>query len=305
MSLKLAQLRYVVAAAEEGSLRAAARKLGIGQPAISRSMNEIERSLGAPLFERHQQGIRLTSAGRAFVLRAQTVLSELRKAEEEVRQINGDLTGLVSIAMSPATMFNLMPGALSAFRKQYPRAQVQVTESLFESVEQLLLRGQIDFFVGPFNETTIQPSFKCECLHRNFRAVIARKGHPLSGASDLKDLVDAEWVKAAPLNQASEADYDLIFKQQNLPPPKVVMETGSSIAALVAVASTDLLAYLPPAIIRTPLDTDLLQILLPNAVLQTPPICIVRRADLPLTPLAEFLSDMFRRAGLQFSRRLP
>lgn len=66
MPIKLTHLRDVVAAAELGSLRAASRHLGIAQPAISRSIREIENELGATLFQRHQQGIRLTAVGEAF-----------------------------------------------------------------------------------------------------------------------------------------------------------------------------------------------------------------------------------------------
>ena len=67
--MKLHHLRDIVAIAERGGLRAASRHLQIAQPALTRSLSELERELGAPLFERHSRGMALTAMGRAFVPR--------------------------------------------------------------------------------------------------------------------------------------------------------------------------------------------------------------------------------------------
>lgn len=76
--MKLNQLRNVLEIAERGSLRAAARSLQFAQPALTRSLQEIEHELGAPLFERRARGMTLTPLGQAFVRRAHGVLEEVR-----------------------------------------------------------------------------------------------------------------------------------------------------------------------------------------------------------------------------------
>jgi LysR family transcriptional regulator of abg operon len=68
--MKLSQLQEVVAIAEQGSVRAAARLLGIGQPTLTRSLAELERELGVTLFERRSRGVAATSLGQVFVTRA-------------------------------------------------------------------------------------------------------------------------------------------------------------------------------------------------------------------------------------------
>jgi LysR family transcriptional regulator of abg operon len=78
--MKLHHLRDIVAIAERGGLRAASRHLQIAQPALTRSLSELERELGAPLFERHSRGMALTAMGRAFVPRATAILNEVRRA---------------------------------------------------------------------------------------------------------------------------------------------------------------------------------------------------------------------------------
>src|ERR1700759_3115736 len=118
--MKLTNLRDITAVAERGSLRAAARQLGIPQPAITRSIREVERELGVALFERRPKGMVLTPMGELFLNRAITVLGELRRAREEIDQMRGVTGGQVSIALSSAAQIALFPSALPQFRKRYP-----------------------------------------------------------------------------------------------------------------------------------------------------------------------------------------
>ena len=89
-------MRDVVAISERGSLRAASRHLQLAQPALTRSVQELERELGVPLFERRARGMILTPMGEAFVRRASAVLSEVRRARDEVEQLHGGTRGRVA-----------------------------------------------------------------------------------------------------------------------------------------------------------------------------------------------------------------
>src|SRR5262249_38064750 len=100
--MKLTQLRHATAITERGSLRAAARHLGVAQPAFSRSIAELERELGAPLFERRAKGMVATSLGKAFVQRAAAILNDVRRAQDEFEQLRGNAVGSVSIGLSIA-----------------------------------------------------------------------------------------------------------------------------------------------------------------------------------------------------------
>src|SRR5258707_5422492 len=91
--MKLHQIRDLLAVAEKGSLRAAARHLGLAQPSISRSIRELERELEVPLLERHARGTVLTPTGRRFAARASAAASELRRAREGNAQLHRDAAG--------------------------------------------------------------------------------------------------------------------------------------------------------------------------------------------------------------------
>lgn len=298
--MKLTHIRDVIAAAEHGSLRAAARHLGIAQPSITRSIREIEQELGAPLFERHQQGMRLTVVGQVFLRRAQSVQAELRRAAEEVGQLQGAITGEVSIAMSAISTFALMPQSVRAFRQKYPQAILKITESFFQAVSTQVTDGHLDFYVGPYADDTRMSRFVVEHLFDNERVVIARAGHKLARCTSLDQLGGAEWVKQALPDRSSEGDFERRFAELGLPRPRVVMHTTSSTATLLAVANSDLLTSVPKQILGDPISARLFDVLALRERMDAAPICLVRRADLSLTPLAEYLSDMVRRAAMPY-----
>lgn len=301
--VKLTQIRDLIATAETGSLRAAARHLGVTQPAITRSIRELEQELGTPLFERHQFGMQPTATGRIMLERARAVQEELRRAREEIAQLQGEMTGDVRVAMSTIATFALMPQAVRAFRATHPRAVLKFVESLYQPIEAQLLSGQIDFFVGPFSDQGRASRVTSETLFTNRRVVIARKGHRLVGATSIAQLTEAEWVKQALPDRQSEGDFERPFIQAGLPMPNVIMHTTSATATLLAVANGDLLTSVPRQMLDAPVSRELFAVLPIREDLFAAPICLVRRTDLSLTPLAEFMFDMFRRAGLQYGRK--
>ena len=81
---KTAQLQAFRAVARRGSVRSAARELGVTQPGLSRTLRELEQTLGTQLFLRSSEGVTLTEAGLAFSRRTEWIMEELRRAAEEV-----------------------------------------------------------------------------------------------------------------------------------------------------------------------------------------------------------------------------
>src|SRR4029078_11168232 len=97
--------------------RDAARHLGVAQPAFTRSIAELERELGAPLFERRAKGMVATPLGQVFVRRATAILNDVRRARDEFEQLRGNAVGLVTIGLSIAAHLRLLPKTLRTFRQ--------------------------------------------------------------------------------------------------------------------------------------------------------------------------------------------
>ncbi|WP_206243659.1 LysR substrate-binding domain-containing protein [Novosphingobium terrae] len=299
--MKLTQIRDVLAVAEMGSLRAAGRHLGIAQPVITRSIRDLEKELEVVFFERHVKGIRLTEGGEAFIRRAKMVQAELRRLQEEMSTLKGNATGEVTLGLSTASVMVFMPAIVQRFYKRFPDVVLKVSESLFPPIEKQIVEGRVDIYVGPVNMGGIAPSLMVEPLFDNRRLVVARRGHPLSGAKSLADLTGAEWIRPTLSTRSTEGDFDNAFEEMGLPEPKIVLHARSALVALIALAKSDLLTVLPrqwldvPGLSREIQTMDLIE------PLKAPPMCIVTRRDMPLTPIAEYLCDLLRRVGANYA----
>ena len=302
--MKLSHIRDVLAVAELGSLRAAGRHVGVAQPAITRSIQEIEHELGAALFERHAKGVRLTSIGELFVRRAATVDSELRRARDEIEQAKGFSTGQVNMAMSIAASISLMPACIRAFEKRYPEALLQVSETLYQPIEQDIADGKIDFYVGALEPSNVSPRLSVEKLFDNQRFVIARKGHRLVAQGDIGGLNEARWLRPALSSRSSEADFKGWLRGIGVPDPKIVVHTRSALQTVLAVAASDLLTVVPRQWLELGALNESLDTLKWFQPLQAAPVCLVRQSDAPLTPMAEYLCDVIRRLAGSYQRRL-
>lgn len=299
--MKFTHISHLLAVAESGSLRAAGRHLGIAQPVITRSIQELERELGVPLFERHSKGAQLTPLGEVFYRRARSLEAELRRARDEVAQLKGRHVGEVTVALSTASSMSLLPKAIAAFSKRFPDALVKISESLFQPIENEVARGEIDFWVGPLDPASVSSSCVIEELFVNSRRVVCRKGHPLAGARSLHDLVNARWIRPTLSTRTTEADFEAMFDRIGLPPPQIVMHSRSSLITVLTVANTDLLTILPEQWVNfTPMASLFQALDLPD-VTPAAPMCIVRRNGLPLTPVAQYLSDQLRKAALNYA----
>ena len=293
--MKLHHFRDVVAIAERGSLRAAARHLQLAQPALTRSLGELERELGAPLFERQARGMALTSMGQAFVQRATAILHEVRRARDEVDQLQGGTRGSVVAGLSIAPHIAILPKAIGPFRARYPAVRLHIIEGIYPTIEAGLKDGSIDFYVGPEPERPVASDFLQEPLFANTRTILCRRGHKLAGAGSLADLAGAEWATTS-ITLRAEEELGALFERHGLPPPLLALQSQSALTLIVSLAYSDLLAMVPIQWMAFAPTAGVLQTIRVKEALPAPTIVLIRRAGLPLTPAATFLADLMRKA---------
>lgn len=297
--MKLNQLRDVAAIAKQGSLRGAARALGLAQPALTRSVRELEHELGAPLFERARRGMTLTPVGEAFVRRANAILTDVRRAQEEVEQISGGVGGSLVAGLSIAAHIALLPKSLQRFRKRYPDVRLRILEGFFPTLESGLKDGSIDFYMGPRPATAIPEGLLVEKLFDNTRLIICRSGHPLArratpGApASLADLTGAEWVTTS-ITHLADDELGAFFKKHRLPPPKLVAQTQSALSLIMLLLYSDMLAMLPIQFTQFALVKNAMTSIPVRESLPAPSMVLIRRAGLSLTPAAEYLVELLR-----------
>jgi LysR family transcriptional regulator, regulator of abg operon len=294
--MKLSQLSYVAAIAKHGSLRAAARHLGVAQPAFSRSIAELERELGAPLFERRAKGMVPTPLGQSFVRRATTIANDVRRAQDEFEQLKGNAVGAVTIGLSIAAHLRFLPGTLGAFRERHANVRLHIIEGFYPTLAAGLQDGSVDFYIGPDPGLKLPSVLKKEVLLPGERAVLSRIRHPLANARSLKDLRDAEWITTS-ITPKAENEIGDLFRRYRLPEPKLALQSQSALTLLTCLTNSDMLAMAPPQWTQSPIANRLLATIPVKEELSAAPIIAVMRSDAPLAPVSNALLDLMRRTA--------
>jgi DNA-binding transcriptional LysR family regulator len=113
-------LSYVDAVARSGSIRKAAERLHVASSAVNRRVQDLERELGTPIFERLPRGVRLTAAGEIFLSYIRRRDADLEHVRSEIEDLGGLRRGAVAIAASQAVAHGLLPREIVAFQGRYP-----------------------------------------------------------------------------------------------------------------------------------------------------------------------------------------
>ncbi len=294
-TMKLHALRDFLTVVERGSLRAAARQLGVAQASITRNLQELEKELGVTLLERRARGVSLAPMGEVFLPRAKAVISELRHAQDELDQLKGATHGEIRVCLSTVPHMVMLPTALARFRLRFPDVKLDIIDALLPRVENELKDGTVDCYIGPIHDH-VESELSVEKLFDNARVILGRKGHPLAGARSLSELVGAEWATAS-LTHLPVEELGPLFARHGLPEPKLIVQAQSALTFLFTIAYSDLLIMLPRQWAQAPLFRQVFDLIDIAEPLSGAPICIVVRTGRPLTPAAQYFCDMMREAA--------
>jgi DNA-binding transcriptional LysR family regulator len=141
--MELRQLRYVVAVAEEGSFTRAAARAHVAQPAVSQQIAQVERELGAPLFERSPRGVAITAAGAAFLPYARAALAAATAGSDAVRTLGGELAGELAVGTIPSPS-DWLVRQLGAFGRRHPIVRVTLRTGDPEALADAVAAGSLD-----------------------------------------------------------------------------------------------------------------------------------------------------------------
>jgi DNA-binding transcriptional LysR family regulator len=179
--MELRHLRYFVAVAEEMHFGRAAARLNIAQPPLSRQIRDLEREVGAPLFDRVPRGIELTPAGRAFLPEARLTLAQAERAQRTaLRAAKGEIGRLRVGFVEAATYSSILPNVLGFFRMHL--AQIGISLSEMSSVEQAeaLRDGRIDLGILDSPPPDADRWLHVEAVYSDPLLVALPDAHPLA-----------------------------------------------------------------------------------------------------------------------------
>lgn len=300
--MKLHNLRDFVTVAKAGGIRAAARKLNLSQPALSKSISQLEAELGTPLFARSTRGSMLNAYGERFLVRAEAAMQELARGSDEISQLRGSTGGSVTFAASSVVAMSFLPSAIARFRRRFPEAMVMVRDGTHALMLQGLQQRSLDFAVGPLTSPQVPEDLTVEPLFENTRCVIGHRDHPLASAKSLKDLAGASWMMTSAIGPQDD-EFREIFHQHGLTAPTSLIRCESLIALLGLLAGTDSLAFVPRQWATARITQPTLTAIPIREVIPSPTTYLVKPRGMPLTPAAEALADAIRNSAIDYANQ--
>ena len=193
---KRSDLIKFLTVAETGKILAAADRLAITQPALSRVIAKLEDQFGGRLFERIPTGVRLTALGSMAAGHAREIVREIEMAERKIHDAVSGRTGCLRVTAGPTWMCAVLPDAVARFHEDYPGVELELwTASASEGIRRLT-DGESDLHCGGVDvHDPFPPFLGCRGFLRVTSGIVAHKDHPLHrGTVTLPDLADYPWI---------------------------------------------------------------------------------------------------------------
>ncbi|ATM95032.1 transcriptional regulator [Yersinia frederiksenii] len=299
---KINQLKNLRAIIQYGSIRTAAQSLHQTQPAMTRSIQELEKILGVSLLVRGVHGAELTAMGRIFEPRMNLVLNELERAMDELEQIERSSEGLVTFGCSHLPALAFVPDVIKNFQTRYTTARITVAEGQLSELLNSLRLGRLDFFIGLVSPEISLREFVDEHLAVAQFAVIARKGHPLANSTSLSELQGAKWY----LPTARAGFYNdigsLIFPYGKEPTSSVIFGNSATIAEQL-ILNEDYLFVGPKVMATVSSLQDIISVIPVKEKMPDGHYSLIYRRQQSLTPMAKRFMDDIRFAYLELMSR--
>lgn len=301
--LRIRHLQCLAAIAEEAHLGRAAEKLHVSQPAVSKTLAELEGLLGFRLFQRGRMGAALTREGQAFLPHAVTVLDAITAATRAAVRERAAPVEVVNVGTLPSAAPALLPDALEKFRASHPASRVVVVTDRNTPLTDMLRAGRLDFAIARMSDPERMAGLAFELLCMEPLLLVVRRGHPLLDAApplvgDVLEFPVLVWPKAT----TPRVNTDNFLEAHRLRLPANSVETMSLSLARLVTQRSDAVWFVPAGAVRDELAGGRLAALNIATDGTGEPIGITRRSDVRPSPAAHELMAAVREAAIS-SRR--
>ena len=304
LNVRVDQLLSVLAIAEHGTLRGAAVVLGTSQPALSRTLREVERILDVRLFERGPRGVEPTRFARAVARHATVIRAEAQRTLLDLDALRSADVEPIRLGVVPVVPAPLVSDAITATRDAHPETVIRMEARPQGELLERLKRGHVDLVLGPL-PIQVRPAsaLRQEKIFSEDLCVVAGKSHALArrrGSRSLEDLANWEWL-LPPLGSQARSSADLAFRRAGLTPPVPRLESEDVPFQMYTVATSNLLGVLQrsQAAFGTALGLRQLRVELGTAPSD---IGVMYPADSELSETAKDLIDALRRVAAGIAR---
>ncbi|MBZ4774516.1 LysR family transcriptional regulator [Salmonella enterica subsp. enterica serovar Typhimurium] len=294
--IRLRHLHTFVAVAQQGTLGRAAETLNLSQPALSKTLNELEQLTGTRLFERGRLGAQLTVPGEQFLTHAVKVLDALNTAGQALNRKEDASADVVRVGALPTAALGILPAAIGRFHQQQKSTSLQVATMNNTMLLAGLKSGEIDLGIGRMSDPELMGGLNYELLFLESLKLVVRPGHPLLQETITLSRV-MEWpVVVSPKGTVPRQNAEALLQSQGCKMPAGCIETLSASLSRQLTVDYDYVWFVPSGAVKE----DLRQATLVSLPVPTQsagePIGILTRVDIPLPTGAQMLIAAIRKS---------
>ena len=287
--VKLRDLHIVLAVAEAGSMTRAAENLAVSYPVVSKTISDLEHTLGVKLFDRSSTGIAPTHYGQALLKSGVAVFDEMRKGLQQIDFIKHPDAGELKIGSSIVVDSGLLPTAIERFLEAYPRASLNVTpENIATQQYDNLRERNVELVLGRLPAMMNEPDLLAETLFDEPNVLVAGLESPLARRRklELKDLMAEAWILPQPGSLAHKFQEES-FRLSGVETPSAAVQTVSLHLYMRLIETGRWIGLVPASVMRFEGKQMRLKVL-PVKISSPPaPVGFVTVKDRTLSPLAE------------------
>jgi DNA-binding transcriptional LysR family regulator len=293
--MKLHDLNVLMAVVQAGSMSKAAALLNTTQSAISRSIADLEHTMGARLLDRNAQGVEPTQYGRALLKRGVVVFDELKQGVQDIEYLSDPGAGELRMGTSPALAEGIVLAVVEKLSQQYPRVVFHVaTAGTLELHEQLRTR-RIELGFMSMSGAAPEEDMDQEVLFEEPLVVVAGMENPWARRRKIKlaELVNEPWTWPA-LGTSIDARVIEAFRASGLKPPRATVYAEAINMRTKLAANGRFLAVVPAYIMRFPVRHTSLKVLPVDLPMTRRQIGIITLKNRTLSPLAQLFIECAR-----------
>jgi DNA-binding transcriptional LysR family regulator len=291
--LKPRDLHVFLAVAEHGNMAKAADRLAISRPVVSKTIADLERTLGVRLLDRSPQGIEPTLFGRALIRRSAAVFDELRQSVKEIEFLADPTAGELCIGCGEALAAGFVPAVIDRLSRSYPRVLFQVELGTPATLQLRELRERkVELVVTRMLGAAPEPDMNVQILFHEQMFVVAGKRNKWNGRHklELRDLVDEPWI-LAPLELMPESPFAEAFGAAGLTMPRAKVLCHSPPLRNTLLATGRYLTLVPGSMLRFSAERSLVKVLPVKLPRWRLPVAIITLKNRTLSPVAQLFVD--------------
>lgn len=183
--LELRDLQNLLSLEEHRHFGRAAEAVGLSQPALTKSLQRLERQLGVRLFDRSRARVSPTVVGQEVIQRAKQVSSDVGELERSVDLLCGLQIGTLAVGIGPAMAESYLSEALARIVDEHSRVRISVRVDHWRQLTEWLLSGELDFFVADMADVADDDRLECMALPAEELVWFSRAGHPLAARKNI------------------------------------------------------------------------------------------------------------------------